>query len=99
MYQIRVLLYDQKINDSKNRLPKLSSLPTCTKMSTHVFVSAHTNQKYDNLKCAKFHPLLVKLGLKGLELIFRERRLCWYGYMERSSSTDKTACDLQVIGI
>ena len=42
--------------------------------------------------------LLVKLEFEDLNLILRERRLCWFGHMERSSGAVRTACDIQIDG-
>ena len=42
--------------------------------------------------------LLVKLELEDLDLILRERRLRWFGHVERSSGAIRTACDIQIDG-
>ena len=42
--------------------------------------------------------LLPRLGIEDLDLILKERRLCWYGHVERSNSAVKTAFDIQVNG-
>ena len=42
--------------------------------------------------------LLAQLGIEDLDLILKERRLRWYGYVERSTSAVKLAIDLQVVG-
>ena len=42
--------------------------------------------------------LLAKLELEDLDLILRERRLQWFGHVERSSGAMKTACDIQIDG-
>ena len=42
--------------------------------------------------------LLAKLELEDLDLILRERRLCWFGHVERSSGAIRTACDIQIDG-
>ena len=42
--------------------------------------------------------LLARLGIEDLDLILKERRLCWYGQVERSSGAVKTAFDIQVNG-
>ena len=41
---------------------------------------------------------LVRLGIEDLDLILKERRLRWYGHVERSSCAIKTAFDIQVDG-
>ena len=43
--------------------------------------------------------LLARLGIEDLEnLILKERRLRWYGHVERSNSAVKTAFDIQIVG-
>ena len=40
--------------------------------------------------------LLAKLQLEDLDLILRERRLRWFGHVERSSGAIRTAYDMQI---
>ena len=40
--------------------------------------------------------LLAKL--EDIDLILRERRLYWLGYVERSSGAVRTACDIKIDG-
>ena len=42
--------------------------------------------------------LLVKLELKDLDLILREKRLPWFWHVERSSGAVRAACDIQIDG-
>ena len=42
--------------------------------------------------------LLAKLELEDLALILRERRLRWFGYVERSRGAIRTECDIQIDG-
>ena len=42
--------------------------------------------------------LPAKLELEDLDLILRERRLRWFGHVERSSGAIRTACDIQIDG-
>ena len=37
------------------------------------------------------NELLARLGIEDLDLILKERRLCWYGHVERSNGAVKTA--------
>ena len=39
-----------------------------------------------------------KLELENLDLILRERRLRWFGHVERSNGAVRTACDMQIDG-
>ena len=40
----------------------------------------------------------MRLGIEDLDLILKERRLRWYGHVERSNDAVKTAFDIQVDG-
>ena len=40
----------------------------------------------------------MRLGSEDLDLILKERRLCWYGSVEHSNGAVKTAFDIQVDG-
>ena len=42
--------------------------------------------------------LLARLGIEDLELFLKERRLRWYGHVERSSGAVKTAFHIQTEG-
>ena len=42
--------------------------------------------------------LLAKLEFEDLNLILRERRLGWFGHVERSSGAIRTAYDMQIDG-
>ena len=42
--------------------------------------------------------LLVRLGIEDLDLILKERRLRWYGHVERTSGAVKTAFDIKTDG-
>ena len=44
------------------------------------------------------NELLEQLGIEGLDLILMERRLRWYGHVERSNGAVKTAFHIQVEG-
>ena len=41
--------------------------------------------------------LLARLGIEGLDLILKERRLRWYGHLESSKGAVKTAFDIQIV--
>ena len=42
--------------------------------------------------------LLANLQLEDIDLILRERRLLWFGHVERSSGAIRTAYDIQIDG-
>ena len=55
-------------------------------MSGRVIVTTRSNE------------LLARLGIEDLDLILKERRLRWYGHVERSNGAVKTAFHIQVEG-
>ena len=50
--------------------------------------------KPEDLATVRSSELLAKL--EDLNLILRERRLCWFGHVERSSGAVRTTCDIQI---
>ena len=54
--------------------------------------------KPEDLASVRSSELLAKLELEDLDLILRERRLHWFGHVERSSGAIRTACDIQIDG-
>ena len=55
-------------------------------------------QKAPTGATTKSSVLLQQLGLDKIELILWERRLRWYGHVERSSGAIKAACSIQLAG-
>ena len=53
--------------------------------------------KPEDVAMVRSSKLLTKLELEDLDLILRERRLCWFGHVERSGAIS-TACDKQIDG-
>ena len=54
--------------------------------------------KPEDVATVRSNELLAKLELRDLDLILRERRLCWFGHVECSSGAVRTACDILVDG-
>ena len=54
--------------------------------------------KPEDVATVRSSKLLAKLELEDLDLIMRERRLRWFGHVERSSGAIRTACDIQIHG-
>ena len=52
--------------------------------------------KPEDVATVRSSELLAKLDLEDLDLILRERRLCWFGHVEGSSGAVRTACDIQI---
>ena len=56
------------------------------------------NVRLQDTVTTRSNELLVWLGNEDLDLILMERRLRWYGHVERSNGAVKTAFDIQVDG-
>ena len=52
--------------------------------------------KPEDVARVRSSELLTKLQLEDLDLILRERRLRWFGHVERSSNEIRTAYDMQI---
>ena len=52
----------------------------------------------EDVATVRSNELLAKFELEDLDLILRERRLCWFRHVERSSGAIRTACDIQIDG-
>ena len=56
------------------------------------------NVRLQDIVTTRSNELLARLGIEDLDLILRERRLRWYGHVERSRGAVKTAFHIQVEG-
>ena len=56
------------------------------------------NVRPQNIVTTRSIELLAQLGIEDLDLILKERRIRWYGHVERSNGAVKTAFDLHVGG-
>ena len=56
------------------------------------------NVKPQDTATIRSHELRAQLGIEDLELILKERRLRWYGHVQRSNGAIKSAYDIQVEG-
>ena len=54
--------------------------------------------KPEDVATVRSSQLLATLELEDLDLILRERRLRWFGHVQRSSGANRTACDIQIDG-
>ena len=63
-----------------------------------VMIRQICNVKPQDVVTTRSNELLARLGIEDLDLILKERRLRWYGHVERSIGAVKTAVDLQVDG-
>ena len=56
------------------------------------------NVRPQDVVTTRSNELLAQLGIEDLDLIQKERRLCWYGHVEHSNGAVKTAFHIQVEG-
>ena len=56
------------------------------------------NVKPEDVATVGSNELLAQLEIDDLDVILREKRLCWFGHVERSSGAIKTVCDMQIEG-
>ena len=54
--------------------------------------------KPEDVAMVRSSELLASLELEDLNLILRERRLRWFGHVERSSGAVRTAFDIHIKG-
>ena len=56
------------------------------------------NVKPQDIVTTRSSELLVRVYVEDLDLILKEKRLRWYGHVERSNGAVNTAFDIQVDG-
>ena len=56
------------------------------------------NVKPQDTVTTRRKKLLAQLAIEDLDLILKERMLCWYGHVERSNGAVKTVFDVQADG-
>ena len=56
------------------------------------------NVRPQDIVTTRSNELLVRHGIEDLDLILKERRLCWYGNVEHSNGAVKTVFHIQVEG-
>ena len=54
------------------------------------------NVKPENVASVRSKELLAQLEINDPDVILREKRLCRFGHIERSSGAIKTVCDMQI---
>ena len=56
------------------------------------------NVKPEDVATIRSNELLAHLEIDNIDVILRQKRLHWFGHVERSSGAIKTACDIQIEG-
>ena len=70
----------------------------CLQRNDRAMIRQIWSIKPEDVATVRSSKLLAKLELEDLDLILRERRLPWFGHVERSSCAIRTACDIQIEG-
>ena len=70
----------------------------CLQRNDKAMVRQICSIKPEGVATVRSSKLLAKLQFKDLDLILRERRLRWFGHVERYSGAVRTACDIQIEG-
>ena len=72
--------------------------PPASAANDRAMIRQICNVRPQDIVTTRSNELLVWLGIEDLDLILKERRLRWYGHVERSNGVVKTAFDIQVDG-
>ena len=70
----------------------------CLQRNDRAMIRQICSIKPEDVATVRSSVLLAKLELEDLNLMLRERRLRWFGHVERSSGAIRTACDIQIDG-
>ena len=70
----------------------------CMQRNDRAMIRQICNIKPQNVAMVRSRELLAKLELEDVNLILRERRLRWFGHVERSCGAIRAACDIQIDG-
>ena len=70
----------------------------CLQRNDMAMIRQICNVRPQNIVTTRSNELLARLGIEDLDLIQKERRLCWYGHVEHSNDAVKTAFHIQVDG-
>ena len=63
----------------------------CLQRNNRAMIRQICNVRLQDIVTTRSNELLARLGIEDLDLILKERRLHWYGYVEHSSGAVKTA--------
>ena len=67
--------------------------------NTRAMIRQICNVRPQDIVNTRSNELLMRLGIEDQNLILKERRLQWYGHVERSNIAVKTAFNIQVDGM
>ena len=70
----------------------------CLQRNDRAMIRQICNIRLQDVVTTRSNELLAQLGIEDLDLILKERRLCWYGHVEYSNGAVKGAFHIQVEG-
>ena len=70
----------------------------CLQRNDRAMIRQICNARPQDIVRTRSNELLAGYGIEDLDLILKERRLCWYRHVDRSNGAVKTAFDIQVDG-
>ena len=70
----------------------------CLQRNDRAMIRQICNVRPQDIVTTRSSELLARLGIEDLDLILKERRLHWYGHVERCNGAVKTAFHIQVEG-
>ena len=70
----------------------------CLQRNDRAMIKQIDNVRPQDIVTTRSNDLHVQLGIEDLDFILKDRRLQWYGHVERSNDAVKTAFDIQVDG-
>ena len=84
--------------DASETWPITKTNLQCLQRNDRTMIRQICRIKPEDVASVRSSELLAKLQLEDHNLILRERRLHWFGHVERSSGAIRTACDIQIEG-
>ena len=84
--------------DASETWPLTKPILQCLQRNDRAMIRQICDVRPQEIVTTRSNELLVRLCIEDLDLILKERRLRWYGHVERSNGAIKTAFDIQVGG-
>ena len=103
-WMILEIILEVRLQNCKRKLPSVQFCVTEMKDKEisvgnyRAMIRQICNVKPQDIVTVRSNELLAQLGIEDLDLILKERMLCWYGQVDRSNGGVKTAYDIQVDG-
>ena len=96
-FKTRGRVYSSCAEHNANQTRPLTNLQRLQR-NDRAMIRKICNVRPQDFVTTRSNKLLVRLGIEDLDLILKQRRLRWYGHVERFNGAVKTAFDIQVDG-